>query len=192
MTFARTLLAVILTMALGMVHRATAQDDNAAAPTTRPSTQSSSGPIDFEKLKAVLPAELGGMKRSELTGEKSSAAGISFSMARAVYAKDPDKADGPGIDVHIQDYGTNKLLLDGMTGWTKTKLDQDGDDGFQKSTTIQDQPAVLRYLKEARMGSIELFVGGRFLMTVTTSNLSTDEFRKLADQLNLKELMALK
>jgi hypothetical protein len=191
MTFARTLLAVTLTIALASAHRAVAQDDKPVVSTTKPSTQSSAGPIDYQKLKEALPAELAGMTRSELTGEKTGFGEIKFSTARATYVKDADKDDAPRIDLQLQDYGANSPMLAGMTAWTQAAIEREGDDGFQKTTKIQDQPAMLMYANEGKTGTAQLLVGGRFMMTVTTVNMSAEQFKKIGDELKLKEVAAL-
>src|SRR5215211_676002 len=51
-----------------------------AAPAAPPAKKP---PIDFRKLKEMMPAELAGVKRSELSGEKVSIGELIVSTARA-------------------------------------------------------------------------------------------------------------
>ena len=43
-------------------------------------------PIDFRELKALLPENLGNLKRTNIEGEKTSAMGINVSTANADYS----------------------------------------------------------------------------------------------------------
>ena len=187
MMIPRTLLVVTIALASGPA--VFAQDA-----TTKPAaTQGSApaGPIDFRKLKEMLPESLAGMKRTEATGEKTAFGEMKFSQARATYTKDADNADAPRIELQILDYGTNKQMIEGLAMWTKMEVDTESDGGYQKSTKVKDQPAMEQYQNDAKTGVLQLFVGERFFVTVTVQNLPAEQFKKIGDELKIKELAAL-
>lgn len=186
MTILRTLLAA--TLAIASARAALAQPD--AAATSKPASQPA-GPIDFRKLKEMLPDTLAGVKRTEATGEKTGFGEMKFSQARGTYAKDADKDDAPRIELQILDYGTNKQMIEGMAIWTKMEVDTESDTGYQKSTKVQEQPAMEQYQNDGKTGTLQLLVGERFFVTVTTMNLTAEQFKKIGDELKLKELAAL-
>jgi hypothetical protein len=193
MTSLCTCLAVALAVALAAVQTVLAQDPPAAATkpaTTKPATQAS-GPIDYNKLKEALPETLAGMKRTEATGERSGFGEMKFSTARATYAKNEDQPDAPRIDMQIIDYGTNKQMVDAMAMWTQMEVDQEGDQGYHRTLKIKEQPAMEQYVNEGKTGVLNLLVGGRFLVTVNTSNLPAEQFKKIGEELKVKELAAL-
>ena len=178
-------------VALAAVRAAFAQADATAGATSKPATQPA-GLVDYKKLKEMLPEKLAGLKRAEATGERTGFGDIKISTARASYTQDANKGDAPHIELQIFDYGTNKQMLEGMSVWTKMDVDREGDEGFSKSLKIQDQPAMQTYINEGKAGQIQLLVGERFLMSINTTNLSVEQFKKLGDELKLKELAALK
>ena len=187
MTILRTLLAAVIAIASAQV--VLAQADTTTA-TTKPTTQPG-GLVDYKKLKEMLPEKLGGLKRTEATGERTGFGEIKISTARASYVQDENNGDSPRIELQIFDYGTNKQMLEGMAMWTKMEVDREGDDGFQKSLKIQDQPAMQTYTNEGKSGQLQLLVGDRFLVSINTAALSVEQFKKIGDELKLKELAAL-
>ena len=186
-----TLLAVAMTIT--MARSAAGQADAAAvnkSTTTKPSTQPS-GPIEHNKLKTFLPEKLAGLKRKEATSERTEFGNMKFSSAFSTYGGDENKRDAPEVSLQVFDYGSNSPMLQGMTAWTSTNVDQEGDHGFTKSLKIQDHPAIQTYLNEGKAGQMQLLVSERFLMTINTANLSVEQFKKLGDELKLKDLAAL-
>ena len=193
MTTLRMLLATAIAIAFAQV--VTAQPDATAprSPTTttsRPATQAS-GPVDHNKLKEMLPEKLAGLTRKEATAERTGFGNVKVSTALATYRGDGNNRDTPEVSLQIFDYGPNSMLIQGMTAWTKTNVDRESDDGFSKSLKIQDQPAIQDYLNVAKAGQMQVLVGERFLVSISTANLSVEQFKKLGDELKLKELAAL-
>jgi len=185
MTILRTLLVV--TIALASVQTVLAQDA-----TTKPAaTTAPAGPIDFKKLKEMLPETLAGVKRTEATGERTAFGEMKFSQARATYAKDAENADAPRLELQILDYGTNKQMIEGLAMWTKMEVDTESDGGYQKSTKVKEQPAMEQYQNESKTGTLQLFVGERFFVTITTMNVPLEQFKKVGEELKIKELAAL-
>lgn len=187
MTIPRTLLAV--TIALASAPAVFAQDA-----TTKPAATQGAAPadlIDYKKLQEMLPETLVGVKRTEATGEKTAFGQMKFSQARGVYAKDAAKADAPRVELQILDYGTNKQMIEGLSMWTKTEVDTQSDGGYQKSTKVQDQPAMEQYQNQSKTGTLLLVVGERFFVTITTMNVPLEQFKKIGDELQIKELAAL-
>jgi hypothetical protein len=148
--------------------------------------------VDYKKLKEQLPETLGGIKRTEASGQKTGLGDFKVSQAHGTYVKDKEKDDSPRIELQIQDFGGNKQMIEGLSYWTKLEMDKEGDDGFQKTLKIQDYPAMQEYRNEGKSGTLTLLVGERFFVTVNTTNLTADEFKKLGDELKLKDLAALK
>ena len=164
-----------------------AEENKDKAPASQPA-----GPVDYKKLKEQLPETLGGMKRTEASGERTALGEFKVSMAQGTYVKDKEKDDSPRADVQIQDFGASKQMVEGMAYWTKLEIDKEGDDGFHKTLKIQDQPAMQEYRNEGKSGTITLLAGDRFFITINAQNVTADEFKKLADDLKLKDLAALK
>lgn len=190
MKFTRTMLAAAL--AIGSAQFVIAQDKPAEEQKDKAPASQPAGPIDYKKLKEQLPQTLAGCNRTEASGEKTGLGDFKVSMARGTYVKDKEKDDSPRIELQIQDFGTNKQMIEGMSYWTKLELDKEGDDGFQKTLKIQEQPAMQEYRNDGKSGTLTLVVGERYFVTVNSTGLTADEFKKIGDELKLKELAALK
>ena len=188
----RTTLAAALTLAA--VNVTFAQDASADAKDKAPASQpTSAAPVEPEKLKQLLPETLGGLKRLEAKAEQTELAGMKTSKASASYAgKELSKPENPRIEVVISDPSADKSALKSLRSIARSKVDKEDDKGFHKALKIQDQPAVQQYINDDKTGMLQVVVAERFYIVLTTFNLSGDEFKKVGDELKIKELAALK
>ena len=157
----------------------------------QPATQSSD-PVDFRKLKEVLPAELLGIKRTEASGEKNAMGEFKISHAQGSYVKNADKDDAPRIDVNITDYSATKGMADAMASWSKMEVDRESDGGYEKTTKVAGFPAIETYQNDGKSGSLQVFVAGRFIVQVSTTNVPPDQLKKIGEELKLEKLAELK
>ena len=198
MTIMRMTLAASLLLAVAAAHVASPQDKSAGAedkaPASQPASAPSSGaPVDPEKLKQLLPETLGGLKRLEAKGEQTEFAKMKTSKASASYAgKELSKPETPRIELLISDPSADKSALKSLRSIAKTKVEEENDKGFRKSLKIHDQPAIQQYTNDDKSGMLQVVVAERFYIVLTTHNLTADEFKKVGDELKIKELAALK
>lgn len=192
MMIIRTTLAAA--MALAAVNVTLAQDTSADAKDNAPASQPASAvPVDPEKLKQLLPETLSGLKRLEAKAEQTELAGIKTSKASASYAgKDLSNPATPRIELVISDPSADKSALKSLRSIARSKVDKEDDKGFHKALKIHDQPAVQQYINADKSGMLQVVVAERFYTVLTTFNLSGEEFKKVSDELNIKELAALK
>ena len=158
-------------------------------PTTQPTKNE---PIDFRKLKELMPTEISGVTRSNSEGEKLSFGEFVISKATATYAKsDPGEKD-PQVTVEITDYGSAKPMAAGLTAWQTIQIDKESDNGYERTTKIKDQPAYETYQNEGKSGNVQIFVASRFIVTLQTTNLSGEDVKKIAESLPIEKLAAMK
>ena len=143
---------------------------------------------DHRELKALLPAEIQGMKRVRAASEKSGAADMAVSRAEARYE---DGRQG-AIEIEIADLGG----LGGVTGispaaWASVEIDRETDTGFARTTQYRGFKAMEQYDRERRRGQMQVFVGGRFLVTAKGHEVSFETLRAALDPLDLKKLATL-
>src|SRR5262249_10855774 len=129
----------------------------ADAPTPPASQPAKVEPIDYHKLKDLLPDTLAGEKRSNAEGEKTSAGEVSFSRASAEYG-DTSKENAPTYHLEIFDYSATPGMGEGMAAWQNLEVDKEGDNGFEKTLKLADQPGLESYHKEGKDGSIQVWV----------------------------------
>jgi hypothetical protein len=89
-------------------------------------------PVDFRKLKELLPNEVEGLKRTEATGEKSGAMGFIISRAEARYS---DK-DNKSVHLEILDTGgVAGVATMALAAWTMADIDK------ETTMTVKVNPA---------------------------------------------------
>jgi hypothetical protein len=155
-------------------------------------SQPSGGLVDFRKLKELLPAELGGITRTETGGESLVTAQLSMSTANASYVKDADKDDAPRISVTFVDYGPDSKMLAAQTAWTSMSFDRDSDDEQSRTCKVAGFAAVETFQKKDKSLNLLILVGGRFLVTLEVEKLSLDDGRRIGESLPLAKLAELK
>jgi hypothetical protein len=189
-SFIRTFLcaAIVVSAAAAVV---SAQEEQQKQPASAPASQPSE-PVDFRKLKELLPAELAGIKRTDAKGERTAFGELKLSVARGEYYKEVENGDSPSINIEITDFGATKGMAEAMTYWTQLDIDQEGDGGYEKSKKINGHAALEKFQTEGKSGSLQIFVANRFLVNITSNHVGVEEFRKIGEALKLDDLAALK
>lgn len=143
--------------------------------------------VDFRELKALLPEELAGLKRSSHSGEKAGMFGINVSTASAEY-RDGDQS----LEVSAVDVGGVSMALAGMASWASMEGDRETDTGYERTTMIGGYKAFEKYDKAGKYGEVSVIVENRFVLTVKGSNVEEKVLAKAIDQLDIKKLARLK
>src|SRR4051794_9522271 len=128
-------------------------------------------PIDYKKLKELMPAELNGIKRSNNEGQKTAIGEFVMTQASAEYQKAEPAETDPKISVELIDYTGATGMAEAMTAWSKMEIDKDSDSGFERTTKVKGQPAFQTYTNEGKSGQMQVWVNGRFYLNVQTTNL---------------------
>jgi len=145
--------------------------------------------IEHRELKALLPAELKGFKRTNASSERSGAMGMSVSKAEARY----EGAKDARIEIEITDLGgLGGFGAMAQAGWMMADIDRENDNGFERTAKYKDFKAHEEYDNSDRRGKMEVMVGGRIMVSVEGSNVKYEEIRAAMDQIDLAKLAALK
>ena len=147
-------------------------------------------PIDYKKLKAWLPADLAGQKRTNAEGQKMGMGEVKMSQAEGKYGQ--SDGDAPKtLELSVIDYGATKGMIEGLSAFASMDIDQDGDKGFQKTVKLGEYRALLTYDTESKRGEATVFVAKRFIVKVTLNNLPPEDVQKTAESLKLDDLAKL-
>jgi hypothetical protein len=212
MSFVRVSLVALL--AFGAVSVVRAEEESAPK-----KEKAKAQPIDFRKLKDWTPAELGGIKRTSVEGQKTKIGDFTLSMATAEYDKaaaaaeaekeegtkdrekagdggssdegDAEPAGSPRMTLAVQDYAGSPEIA-GAVAWSEIEIDQEGDDGYVRTTKIAGYPAFEQFQTAGKTGSLQVYVADRYIVTLNTSDVPADDFKKLGEKLPLKKLAGLK
>ncbi|CAG5070191.1 hypothetical protein DYBT9623_02931 [Dyadobacter sp. CECT 9623] len=146
-------------------------------------------PIDFRKLKELMPEELIGLKRIEATGEKSGAMGFTVSTAQARYKGDKDES----IVIEIVDTGgIAGVSTMALATWSMAEIDKETADGYEKTTQLDGYKAFEKYNSTIKAGEINVLVADRYVVNVEGNNISVDQLKEALKDINLVKLEALK
>ncbi len=145
--------------------------------------------VDYKVLKDMLPADLSGMKRTEATGEKTSAMGINISNAEGRYRNDA----GNSMTVKITDIGS----LSGLAGmatyaWASTDIDRETETGYEKTAMFNGYKSHEKYDKGSKSGELSALVAGRFAVEVQGYGVDMDAIKDAMSKLDLRKLDGMK
>jgi hypothetical protein len=150
--------------------------------------QAAADPVDFRRLKELMPEEAAGLRRTSHTGERTGAMGMTFSQAEATYEGD----DGARVEVKIMDLAGVPTF--GMLGfaWTMAEMDRETEDGYERTMTHRGHRGFEKYDNSARSGQVQLIVADRFAVDVNGSNVDMDRIKAVVDAQNLRALEAMR
>ncbi len=144
--------------------------------------------VDFRQLKTFLPEKIGDLKRTSAKGEKTGAMGMTISKAEGMYGAE----DGPRVKVEITDMaGTGGLAAFAQLGVAAMEIDNESDDGYERTTTFAGFKAIEKYNTPSKSGEVNVVVG-RFTVKIDGDGIAPGILKTAVDAIDLKSLSALK
>ncbi|HKW80747.1 MAG TPA: Yip1 family protein [Casimicrobiaceae bacterium] len=143
-------------------------------------------PVDFRKLKELLPETLAGMKRSEATGQSGEAMGIKGSSATARYTD----GGSASMNVEITDMGSLSGLA-GLASRFDPKMEKETDTGYERTSKVNGQIVHERYDRRARSGEINVILGERFNVAVRGNGVDAATMQAAIKEIDLSGIVAL-
>lgn len=144
---------------------------------------------DFRELKALLPAEVSGLKRKSASAEKNTVMGLAVAHAEAVYSA----ASGGSVEIKITDLGgMGGMMALAETGWASAEVDKETESGYEKTTRIQGCKALEKFDNQGQRGEIQIMVASRFTVSVNGSGVDMAVLQDAVAKIDLKKLAALK
>ncbi len=145
--------------------------------------------VDYKELKALLPESLPGMKRTDVTGEKTSAMGMQLSNAEGRYSSD----QGSSLTIKITDIGSLTGLA-GMTAyaWARVDVDRESDTGYEKTAIFNGYKSHEKYDNQNKTGEISVMVGDRFVVEADGNNVDIDAIKNALGKVDLGKLNRMK
>ena len=146
-------------------------------------------PVDFRQLKELLPESVDGMQRAEVSGEKSTALGMTISKAEARYIGEDRRV----IDVTISDIGTvGGLASLALYAWTNNEIDKESPTGYEKTTMFQGNKAYEKYNKRDHSGEMGVLIDKRFVVEAKGGGVSMEDLKGMLTKLDLGKLASMK
>lgn len=148
-------------------------------------------PVDFRKLKVLLPETLAGLPRTNSSGEKSSVMGVSTSKAEGEYRSEDGQQR---LTVTITDMGSVRGI--GMLGfsWLMVDIDKESDTGYERTTEYREHPAYEKFQQngDRSNGEINVYVAKRFILAISGYGLDMDTIKDALDDLGTRQLEGMK
>jgi hypothetical protein len=141
-------------------------------------------PVDFHKLKDLLPDSLGGLKRIEAEGQSGEAMGMKASSAHGRYSD----GSNANVTLEISDLGT----LSGLAGLAvrfDPKMEKETTDGYERTRKVDGNLVHEQYNRRSRSGETTMILADRFMLTARGDGVDADtlvaalkavDYRKLA------------
>jgi hypothetical protein len=141
-----------------------------------------------DRLKPFVPDTLDGLKRTEMSADRSAALGMQISKAEATYS------DGAAhsLKLEITDTGSLKGLVGFAGGWAGVEQDHETDTGYDKTYKSNGQLVHEKWDNQSHSGEYGIIVGERFSVTASGNAANIDELKAAVASINLSGLAALK
>jgi Yip1 domain/zinc-ribbon domain len=143
-------------------------------------------PVDFHKLKEMLPESVAGMKRNDSAAESTEAMGIKGASATAHYSNDA----GGRVTVEIVDLGSLSGLA-GMATRFDPNIQKETDTGYERTTKVNGQLLHERYDRQSKSGEASILTGDRFSITVSGSGVDADVLVSTLKTIDIGQLAKL-
>jgi hypothetical protein len=140
-------------------------------------------PVDFHRLKDMLPESLPGMQRKEASGQSGEAMGIKGSSATARYS------DGASASINIEIADMASLSgLAGLAAKFDPNMERDTETGYERTAKVDGQLLHERYDRRARSGEMSIIVADRFAVTVRGDGVEPAALSAALKQIDLAKL----
>ncbi len=142
-------------------------------------------PVGAGELKAMLPADADGLRRTNARGEKTGAFGANVVQATGEYGD----GEGPRVEINITDLAAMGPFgaLAGF-GWMQTEVDSEGDHGYERTTEQGGFKTLEKYTNASRSGTITVVVGNRFIVEVEGRNIDPTKLQACARAIDFSAL----
>ncbi len=146
-------------------------------------------PVDFRKMKELLPESLSGLKRTEISGEKQGAMGFTVSHAEARYTGDANAS----VKLEILDTGGIAGVASmALAAWTMAEIDKQTENGYEKTTKYDGHKAFEKYDSQHKNGELSVLVAERYIVNIHGTKVTMDQMKEVLKEFDLNKLSDLK
>jgi len=143
-------------------------------------------PVNWRKLAPFLPAKIGVYEASgELKGATRTMGAASHTEVKRRYRAGEKRLSLEIIDTSLVPMMRTPFAMAAM-------VQEDSTDGYRKGVKIAGQQALAEWDSKRKESEIRILAGGRFLVSVELDVAEAGDAEKLAKELDLETLSALK
>jgi hypothetical protein len=144
-------------------------------------------PVDFQTLKAMLPAALPGMARTNASGEANQGLGMQATNATGTYRG----ADGSTVELSISDASAVSGLMEMAESLPQT-TNSESDSGYEKDVLLAGRKIHEKYNTQSHHGELQAFVAKRFAVAVTGEGVDMSRLESALGTVDLAKLESMK
>jgi hypothetical protein len=144
-------------------------------------------PVNFQSLKALLPASLPGMQRVNAQGSEQQAVGVKSSSASAQY----QGTHGDRVEIKIADLSAVSGLMD-LAGALNQNSESESDNGYEKDTTLSGRTVHEKYDNPSKHGELSVILAKRFEVDISGDATDMNTLVQDLSSVDLNRLEAMK
>jgi hypothetical protein len=150
-------------------------------------------PVDFRQLKEMLPDQVAGIERSDASGEKGGAMGMTMSKATGTYRETEGEARR-SVRLTITDFGALQGMAAMGFAWMQVEIDRESDDGYERTSEFEGHPAHEKFTRNGERSDAELqvVVAKRFLVEADGDNVPMEDVKEALKSVDLAKLQEMK
>lgn len=141
-------------------------------------------PVDFRRLKAMLPETAAGLPRTGAEGARQGMGEFNVSNAEATYAGDADAR----LTITISDMGGVQAAMMVGAAWSVMSVDRETDTETERTREIGGFPGHEMYNSASRTGEMQAIVADRFLVAASGQNVTAEQIRSAFETVDLRVL----
>ena len=139
--------------------------------------------MNFRDIKAIIPERILGMDRVKFSGEKTGAMGITIAQANAKFQKEDQ-----WLKLDIVDGATSGIARIGGMAWSTIEIDKESDDGYERTTSIENFKAFESYSERTGRSELKWFYKDRYIISLEGKGLDGDDLRKALRRIDYDDL----
>ncbi len=144
-------------------------------------------PVNFRKLKELLPDKMLDMPRTKHTGESAGAMGMKFSSAEARYQEGEKR-----LNVKLIDAGGIGMATMGMAAWTTLEIDREDDNGYERTSNWGNFKAYEKCRTADKFCSLKLYNEKGIMAELDGYGIPVADLKRVAEQLNISSIPGMR
>ncbi|MEZ4893577.1 MAG: hypothetical protein R3A50_12315 [Saprospiraceae bacterium] len=144
-------------------------------------------PVNFRKLKELLPQELAGYSLENASGETAGAMNMKISNAKGKY-RNSGKED---LVVEIMDTGGFGMGAMSMATWSTVTIDREDDMGYERTGSIGGYKSYERYRNDGSKSNVSVLAEKRFIVDVSCRGCKMEVLHNAIKDMNLSRFKGL-
>lgn len=139
--------------------------------------------MDHRELKSMLPDQLGWMKQTEHSSEKSGAYAFRVSKAEALY-----ELKDKWIKIELVDLGGMPIARIGLSFLDEVEVDRESKDEYEKTYEKDGNKYNEKYNKKSNEGKITTVFKDRYVLSIEGKNVKMSELENARDKVKTQKL----